>query len=202
MRGKGGMFGCQEAQFLNVDEFTRLGWEIRHSADRRAALVYDKAWAAQTKTCFTCFDRFVIGVFGNTRPVIIVSAYLPDAHIHASDEASAEIYEQITRAVHGLRATRYPQAALCVLLDANVEIGPGAMLEYNGEEYEATGKEGTHHERRWERHGGGGTQQEERERRRRQKESLLDFMQQHALAAANTFGSRQHTWESWGRTVY
>ena len=144
MRGNGGLYGCQEAQFLNDSEFKRLGWEIRHSADRRAALVYDKTWAAITRTIFTCFDRFVIGVFGNSQPIIVVSAYLPDAHIRDSDEASAEIYDQITRAVHGLRSTRYPRAALCVLLDANVELEPGRVLDYNGEEYEATGKEGTY----------------------------------------------------------
>eukprot|EP00959_Pyramimonas_sp_CCMP1952_P413893 8672143-Pyramimonas_sp.AAC.1 len=123
MRACGGLFAFQETQYLVHGEFERLGWRIKASSCSKAALIFDRSWAAAVP-------------------------YLPDPHVEECVEIAAGVYGQITRARDGLRA-KFPQASFCVLLDANVEIQPGCKLVCNGEEYEATGKEGTRMDRKW-----------------------------------------------------
>ena len=199
----GGLFACQETQFLVQGELDRLGWRLKTSACKKAALIFDKSWADAARMFFTCFNRFVVGIFGSDKsPMVVVSAYLPDPHVDDCEEIASDVLEQISRVRDGLRA-RFPQASLCVLLDGNVELPPAYSLVCNGEEYEATGRNGTCTDKRWER-GGDGTQQiERRTRRRRLKELLLNFMATHGLKAANTFSEKRcPTWEAWGENRF
>ena len=179
-----------------------MGFRIRWSSCKRVGLVYDKSWSEITRCFFTCFERFVIGVFGSEAPLIVVSCYIPDSDQPGSDDTAEELYEQMGRARSVLLA-RYPKASFCVLLDANVELPAGRLLTCGGEEFAATGEEGTCKRRRWERERGeGGSQQEVKERRKKLTSLLLDFMADHGLKAANTFATRQPTWESWGENRF
>eukprot|EP00959_Pyramimonas_sp_CCMP1952_P442814 9269951-Pyramimonas_sp.AAC.1 len=128
MRACGGLFACQVSQYLVQVEFERVGWRINISSCSKAALSFDRSWVAAVRMFFTCFMRFVIGVFGSKKPRLIVNAaYLPDPHVEDCAGIVTEVYEQINRARDGVRA-KLSQASFCVLLGSNAGVPPGCKL--------------------------------------------------------------------------
>ena len=76
----GGLFACQETQFLVQGELYRLGWRLKTSACKKAALIFDKSWADAARMFFTCFNRFVVGIFGSDKSPLVVVSHVFQIH--------------------------------------------------------------------------------------------------------------------------
>ena len=203
LRSFGSIFALQETEFIPTAELTRFRWERRCSSEGKASIVFNQQWAACLKA-HRSGSRYVLGLFKSAKgSVIIGSVYLPDVSFPDVLEIYQHVLSELHRDVCDLRDRYARHACVCLGVDANVELPAhyGAGVGQEGEIYErddyyltgegVAGKEVVANctaERRRE------------DARRGMRSTLLQFMLDLRLKAANTFQQRSPTWESYSRS--